>query len=206
MPTRTEEERQLIDSLPIKAPSKTCNARTPNGYCRLNAGYGTDHLGEGRCEYHGGRAGRSPTHGMYSKHLTSTVKEEYDKLVTSPTLVDLQGELALIKSLLNNFMANIEDKLNDDERNWWVQNTKAGKTVSAEANALLRLLEQISKIYEKIINAEQKMQDKLTVRDVYIILNQIKINMNETCGNCPVRNSITNKLQQAKIAEVVNVE
>lgn len=47
--------------------SEKCGATARNGKpCPLSAGFGTEHLGQGRCKFHGGNAGRPPTHGKYS--------------------------------------------------------------------------------------------------------------------------------------------
>lgn len=42
--------------LPIKEPGEYCNARKTqgSGYCKHEAGWGTDHKGVGRCKFHGG--------------------------------------------------------------------------------------------------------------------------------------------------------
>lgn len=39
-----------------KEPDEKCNARKTDGsgYCQQPAGFGTDHVGHGRCKYHGG--------------------------------------------------------------------------------------------------------------------------------------------------------
>lgn len=209
MPERTKEEREFIDSLPIRSPDKQCNARTPNneeGYCKLPAGYGTDHLGEGRCKYHGGSAGRPIVHGLYSSKLPSTVRDEFDKLSKNPQLVDLNQELALVKTLLSNFLKNIETKLEDEDSNWWVQKTKKGKDISAEAKALMKLLETLSKIYTRIASTEIKVSNNLSIRDVYLIINQFKVTLNDTCGSCPIRQTVSKKIGETKMAEVVSVE
>jgi len=205
MPTRTKKARKLIDSLPVKKPGKHCNARTPKGYCRNLSGFKTDHKGTGRCYLHGGRAGRDITHGLYSKKLTSTVKDEFNKLRNSTVLVNLENEFALTKALMGNLLSNIENKLSDiDGTNWWVQNTKQGMKISAEAEALMKLLDSMSKLFTKIVDAENKSQENLSVRQIYVIIQQIQINMNSTCGGCPARKTIGNKLKNVKMAEVVS--
>jgi hypothetical protein len=56
--------------------AKLCGAKTrAGGRCKQTAGWGTDHVGEGRCKLHGGAAKRgadSPRfkHGMYAEHVT----------------------------------------------------------------------------------------------------------------------------------------
>lgn len=206
MPERTPEERVFIDSLPIKAPDKYCNARTPRGYCGKTAGFGTEHKGTGRCKFHGGRAGRNITHGLYSKKITSTVKKEFDKLVKNPLLVDLYGELALTKTLMSNLLENLESKLSNTDSNWWIQSTKNGKVISAEANAMMKVLDTLGKLYTRIVEAEKKSQESLTPKDVYIVINQIKVVFNETCGECPVRGQISKKLNNTRMANLVEFD
>lgn len=209
MPARTPEEREFLDSLPKKKPGKKCNARTPNsptGYCRLNPGQGTDHLGKGRCKYHGGSAGRKIIHGLYSKKLPSTIRNEFEKLAKSPELVDLSSELALTKSLLLNFLESMEDKLTDADSNWWIQESKTGyQSISAEASVMIKMLESMGKIFTRMSSVETKLANQLTIRDVYIIINQVKISMNETCQSCPVRKQIMSKIDKVKSSEVVNI-
>lgn len=194
--------------MPIKKPSsKYCNARSPNsitGYCRKQPGFGTTHVGTGRCKFHGGSSpGRNVIHGMYSKSLTSNLKKEFDKLVNNTMLVDLSSELALTKGLLSNLLDNIKDNLSDLDRNWWIQSNKFGKEVSAEATALLRVLEAMGKIYKRIVDTEAKSQKTLTPKDVFIIIKQIQININSVCGECPVRTTIANKLSGTKMPNMI---
>lgn len=73
------------DQVPKKDPDDYCNAKKTKrddegnsvfaGYCRAQAGKGTDHFGEGRCKHHGGaiKGGGAPdgnqnraTHALYS--------------------------------------------------------------------------------------------------------------------------------------------
>jgi len=203
MPTRTKAEAKLIKSLPIKLSGELCNARTGRGYCKLPAGYDTEHLGKGRCKFHGGRAGRNITHGLYSRKLTSTIRQEFDKLIKNPVLIDLYGEFALMKTMLGNVLNNIQDRMNDDDSNWWIQRTKNGREISAEANTFLKVIDQITRMYDRIVNAEAKTQEHLSTRDVYIIINQIKVTMNDICGDCPIRVNIGNRLEEVRMPRVV---
>lgn len=74
---------QLLNDVPKRPPAEDCNGRRWDrregdselvfvGYCQNRAGKGTDHVGEGRCKFHGGAAdntGRSNgnyQHGAYS--------------------------------------------------------------------------------------------------------------------------------------------
>ncbi len=198
LPNRTDEARQLIDSLPIKASDKFCNARTPTGYCRMPAGFNTDHKGTGRCHLHGGRAGRSITHGLYSEKLKSTIKAEYDKMVTDPVLVDLYAEFAFAKTMMGNFIGSIQEKIESQQDIWVTQDRFGTDILSPEAKALTTLLETISRIFVRISDAETKSKNTLNIKQVYAIIKQIKNAMNETCGDCPIRSTLGEKLKNVK--------
>lgn len=46
--------------------NKTCDATTRTGEpCKRRAGWGTDHVGEGRCKQHGGASPSGKDHGQY---------------------------------------------------------------------------------------------------------------------------------------------
>jgi len=202
MPNRSLEAAALIKSLPKRPATKTCNARTPTGYCRLPSGFDTDHLGEGRCKFHGGRAGRDIIHGMYSKSLTSTIKKEFEKLVENPMLVDLHAELAVVKSLVSSFLRTMGKEIED--RNFWIQKTKIGDVVSAKSTSLIRMLDSMTKIYSRIVEAENKSQENLKPRDVFIVVNQLKVVMNNRCAGCPIREFVANDLGKIKMPAAVS--
>jgi hypothetical protein len=74
---------ELSDDVPTIDPREDCNGKKVektengevlfNGYCNNRAGFSTDHVGEGRCKYHGGCSTGAPkgnrngaTHGLRS--------------------------------------------------------------------------------------------------------------------------------------------
>ena len=93
--------------------------------------------------------------------------------------------------------------MNDDTTNWFIQRGKNGKKISAEAQALTKLLDSMSRIYGRVVDAENKSQQQLSVKDIYIIIQQMKVSFNETCGSCPVRKNISNKISNTKMGNVV---
>lgn len=68
-----------------KKPREICGAKTRSGEpCRLTAGYGTNHFGEGKCKFHGGSSTgpkvantrtNAVKHGLYQKYLPKEVLE-----------------------------------------------------------------------------------------------------------------------------------
>lgn len=73
--------------------------------CSVTAGFGTDHLGTGRCKFHGGAkialriAGRA-THGLTSKYLRRAVEDKVAKFMADPAPLDLSKEIATSRALL----------------------------------------------------------------------------------------------------------
>lgn len=83
----------------------TCDATTRDGgECKRRAGWGTDHVGEGRCKQHGGNGGApsGEDHGQYehggfakkldAEEIISAFEEAADLDNLDPVWVRLAGE------------------------------------------------------------------------------------------------------------------
>lgn len=73
------------------------------GQCQLVAGFGTDHVGEGRCKFHGGLSPGAPrgnrnaeTHGIYRSYLSDAEQEIYDDMADTRQL-DISHEIRLVR-------------------------------------------------------------------------------------------------------------
>lgn len=200
MPNRTPEARKLIDSLPVIPPDHLCNARTPKGYCKNSAGYKTDHVGTGRCKYHGGLAGRPVVTGLYSSKLKSTIQEEYEQLVNDPHILELKSEFSFLKTVMLKFIENIQNELDDPSVDFWTVTDHNGNEIeSPKSKQLFKIFASMSSMFEKINNAEQKKQEHLDLNDIHSILAQIRNVMDESCNACPVRAGVGEKLSKIKI-------
>lgn len=66
-----------------------CGAKTREGTpCKQRAGWGTDHVGEGRCKLHGGKSTGAPKqnknaekHGLFTKYLPEETKELAESII-----------------------------------------------------------------------------------------------------------------------------
>lgn len=67
-------------------------------YCRRRAGHGTQHLGIGRCRYHGGNS--VVQHGMTSRYHQVTIAKLIDQHLADPDPLNLLPELATLRALL----------------------------------------------------------------------------------------------------------
>lgn len=77
-------------------------------YCSRVAGHATDHKGTGRCKYHAGRATKPATHGRYSRVGKQRLQQTYERYAEDPTLLDLKPELVLQRTLLDQYMAQVD--------------------------------------------------------------------------------------------------
>lgn len=218
MPTRTDEERKIIDSLEVREADKYCNARVvrygndgkPFGkYCGMAAGHGTDHLGLGRCKLHGGASHGAPiVHGLYAKSLNSTLSDEIERISKDPNFLNLYEEFAVTKAMFSDLLKNVSEmmeEINPDgsKNNVWIGHKQTAhgveRVISPEARLLTNMMETISRSMERIVAAETRIQNTLTIRSVQVILQQIKNNINDYCGVCPVRVHLKRGLDTIKI-------
>jgi len=207
MPTRSEEASALINSLEVIPADANCNARTPKGYCRNRAGYKTDHVGEGRCYLHGGGSlGRPITTGLYSKKMKAGLREEIEKLTKDPDLLNMREELAAQKAIMGAFLGTVADVLEnpDTAEDFFIDTVydKDGNAVykpSARFEVFIRAVEQISKSYYRIVDAENKAMKQLDARYIYNILTQIGVIMDDRCGECPIRTAVKERMLNIKV-------
>ncbi|MBD3194316.1 MAG: hypothetical protein GF317_04625 [Candidatus Lokiarchaeota archaeon] len=99
-----------------------CNARLKkkDAYCSKAAGWGTDHLGYGRCKLHGGNStGALTKNNMHKGILTylgsfgKNEQEVFKKFIDDNTL---EGEIAIAKTKLSQHLNFIKDLRAEKER------------------------------------------------------------------------------------------
>jgi hypothetical protein len=77
-----------------------CGAQTSEGnVCRKPAGWGTTHLGQGRCRFHDG-AGAAPVEvkNYLVAQMDNKVKAHAEKLLADPDLINCRYELAVLRA------------------------------------------------------------------------------------------------------------
>ncbi len=90
-------------------PNRYCrgwNSRREK-YCRAIAGSGTDHSGQGRCEFHGGNSPIAT--GIYSTIKHERVKELFDRFAADPDILNLESEVAMCRALFQDFVERYAD-------------------------------------------------------------------------------------------------
>lgn len=120
-----------------KALDGTCAAKTRAGTpCQQPAGWGTDHVGSGRCKLHGGKStGRPITHGRYSLNHRAKLAEKA-QVFEDANFGDLQAELNLLRALLQEYIDRFPD----------------GITLkAADISAMMGMVESIGRMEERRI-------------------------------------------------------
>jgi hypothetical protein len=95
-------------------PNQHCGAytgETRNTLCMHKAGYNTDHPGEGRCKYHGGR---TPIKGDGTRSILPSRRPVpigvlFDQELRNPNLLRLDVEVAELKAVLRRQFALIQE-------------------------------------------------------------------------------------------------
>ena len=133
--------------------------------CERDAGYGTDHPGQGACRTHGGMNGRdnkSMVHGNSAGTTKKLMKYKVDQYLQkdSSFLMDLTKELATIKVLFEQLLDRFPDQ--DDD----TYNLHVGRALTM-IKAAGDLIDKISKIESRnTITANQVVYLKISVADI----------------------------------------
>ena len=167
-----------IENVPQKDPDYQCNARKsekreegPNlfrGYCKNRAGKGTDHVGEGRCDRHGGASPRgedhpSFKHGLFSDHLSDEDREAMAAIEGTSNPEALQSMINYELLRLRRAVAYLEGE-EDDSRTFFDafervldEATASGGLEPADIGQLAKLLDSGSEALLRRMDQIRKM-------------------------------------------------
>jgi hypothetical protein len=170
------DEKNLIH-IKNGSPILVCGAnRKVKGPCLLGAGFGTLHLGYGRCKYHGGcntgpktpegkaNIGRASKHGLYSKVLSEVEREIYEELLET-SKIDLTHEIRLLQTKIISYLQQWRKRYEYAEATFGVHEAEKRMRVwyttgengtcgyyhagSIEDKPLIKALNELAKMVEK---------------------------------------------------------
>lgn len=89
---------------PTTHDSSRCGAvkRQGGGACGRPAGWGTEHVGSGRCKLHGGN--NPVKHGRYSQITRPRLKELIEQFGADPDPMNLLPEVVLLRALVQDYI------------------------------------------------------------------------------------------------------
>jgi len=144
----------------------TCNATTRDGDpCQLPAGWGTDHVGEGRCKLHGGST-VTPTgedngafkHGLFSDHLG---EEDRETIATLEEYGDAEKLDEIINWRLARLRRAVRALNEDDEQNFWAAFSELAGQVGdpdpEQIQELARMLDKGNRAVQMEIDTLRKL-------------------------------------------------
>jgi hypothetical protein len=184
-PDETELAGQPLDEVPKQNPSQDCNARKSSngifeGYCDARAGAGTDHLGEGRCTWHGGNTPRgedSPhfVDGSWSKFadpdadVVEAVGEIADDIAYLEEMRDermakyYQGLKHLAENEGTAVAMEILDQIEAGQEVDYRLIRQLASVISASSVGMDRLVARIQRLTNDIIEAKDEHPERLEV-------------------------------------------
>lgn len=144
----------------------TCGGTKRDGSgdaCSLPAGWGTDHVGEGKCKLHGGANATGEDNGAFKHGLFSDYLDEEDREAVDA--LDEYGDVAKLDELINWRLARLRRAvraLNDSERSsFWDAFedlvAQTGPIESAELRELAKMLGQHDRAMQNEIDLVRKL-------------------------------------------------
>lgn len=137
----------LVDGEPAPLDPTKCNAkkRQGEGLCGQDAGWGTPHVGTGRCKLHGGCSPASVKKGA-RELLERDARELFGQIVPDITPVD--NPLASYAQLAGRVLAWMElmDSLLDDLRVVGYDHDKAGEQIYAAVQLYERAMDRANTV------------------------------------------------------------
>jgi len=144
-------------------------------YCKKPA------LKNGRCRLHG-KGGAPIRHGMYSKYLPSLYKERYEEFLKDPNILELKGEVALLR-LVTVRINELIDELKERRDEKGVGHTDSN--LKDEIELIERLGDSAEKIARVVEKARKAGEGMLTIEGLQQCLTQIAYLININIAFCP---------------------
>jgi len=141
---------QLPESTIVHA--EKCGANNKQGgTCQHEAGWGTWHVGEGKCKMHGGASPPGP-YSMHIKHDKGLL-ERVEELKQSPNLSRLDEQIALSIAM----MERAVNKLDDDSKD----TLDEAKSIAVITRSLAAVIEAKTKIDQGMYMSPTHVRDKI---------------------------------------------
>lgn len=183
---------------------KFCGAKNrKGGTCKRPAGWGTDHVGEGKCKLHGGAT--PIKHGLYSKYITRMISPKnlsiIDELSDETELNELKAEIIRLRVIL----------IELSERQIELRKTlAAGKVTGESGEDVQELIANMSAddYYPMILKVIQRIADTVEKRNRIKYGQKLNISFSEDQLRrflAKVRDVIRDELSGAKIKDYENI-
>lgn len=161
-----------------------CGGKNRSGFpCGRKAGWGTDHVGVGRCKQHGGRK------ESHSKHLLKLmgdseivfpgIKTEFNRLAENRDVFDLREHIFLLEAIMITVLQN-------------------AKTVE-DLPLVAKMISDASKIVQRLDEIEHGRRLVIDIQGVHLILAQVKAIVFRHIPDSYTRNLIATDLRELPV-------
>lgn len=152
--------------LPWREPDVFCNARGRSGarYCHNLAGKGTNHLGEGRCKFHGGNSPKYLKKLENDHSLIASPKSLSERAVAyleDPDLYNLGREIARLRAASETLNLIVVDEETRD-----IESIEAMTKLAAVIGRLVSQQEEINRGRKYVIPATKVQRWALGIREI----------------------------------------
>lgn len=162
-----EGEENYIGKIPPNNKCRGWNSKRKK-YCKAKAGKQTEHLGQGRCTYHGGSS--DIIHGIYSTVLHDSLRNHLEEIQEQDlqTRLDILPEMDMIRAMARHFVSTYEERV-EALREWNEAAVKNGDLPQRipEMNEVAGLMIEATKIADRISKIESR--DAIPMRDFFRI-------------------------------------
>lgn len=159
-------------------PEIHCGAYKANGHtvCMLKEGTGTNHLGTGRCKFHGGASSKT-----LGAKLTSTLEERMEQFQNSPELLSVDRSVAFLQAFVEQQFAMYGQSLDtwNEVREALAQGTKDGEPPAITQDMFPQLdtkaIDQLGKMVTIAFNMRYAKRNAISVPEMQAMVGQIVV-------------------------------
>lgn len=160
--------------------TETCGAKTRAGTpCQRPSGWGTAHVGTGRCKLHGGNAGAPIRTGARAVKTSRQLRDKIQRHIKDTNPLDLTEELALLRALIDHFREKLDEAEADPTRE--------------DAGTFLLLVQGVQKVADTISKIQSR--ELLTAGEMMLLLATLATVLREEVTDGQVLRRITGKLR-----------
>jgi hypothetical protein len=164
-----------------------CEAKTRSGTpCKKVAGWGTDHLGQGRCRLHGGATPIKS--GRYSKIKRDPIRKLIEGYETDPDPLNILPEIAAARALFQDFVERY-DEWRAALLSWHESYSESAKPrMILDVADAHRLLAAIAKIAQQEKRLE--LDGAISQRDLLRVLTEMRAVVDREVADTTIRERI----------------
>lgn len=169
-----------------KDPTGTCNARTEQGYCQKQAGWETDHAGNGHCKIHGGfSTGRPKRDFVASEFVPSDILKKFEAITgeDATALTNVDNEINVARTIFYEYIEKCQKN----------KDVPAAYNVKQYIDALVKLIDKKHSIETKI------SKENTPIQVIVIAVNQLVKIINDCVHDEKVRKDISDRMRNIKI-------